>query len=186
MALNAEATWISSFETGCPPVGAVVDGVNNFADTIDGEASNLLSFASPVVLPVTYTWGKAAFVAALSSAVPTGSASTAFSLLASAWEAGVNAGTMVATGTGYVGTSTPSTTWSSPPTITIVSASVTTAKSNLQAALEAAPLVDDPANSEVPGAFRQAFLELQFTVTGPDSTPPPTGPLVLTTTASTE
>lgn len=187
MAIDSLGTWKSEGQSAITPVGPLPTAISTLADYVAARVDSKLALAAPVNVPISYTFGKAAFVGSLTSnlsIVP--SLATAASTIATAWESGVNAATVVATSSGSIDPATAATTWSSPPTVTILPSSVSSAKGTLSGALANMDLVGRFDESSFAEALRDAFLALQFTVSGQNSVSPPAGPNPLSTVADVE
>ena len=162
MAVNPEATWISTFASAMGPVADTSWAAALAAWA--GTEADLMELTS--ITGATFTFNLAVFTAQLLSLVSPNPAQTpALLTFATAWEAAVLASTMVvAGGSGFgfsaiVGTG--------------VASNSSAAKLILAAALVGPP-TDDITASAFPPAFRTGFLALVYLVTG--SGVPPTAP----------
>lgn len=166
-------TWQSTF------LG--VESAADFANWIDERVTGKAELTGIIAATPAnvFVWDKATFQSGLEAMPLSTSQSAAMATLAGVWESSIN-GTVVTIAPGdSLGAPTPATIWSVVTTSVLDPASITAAKAALQAALISAAAVDDKANSDLPQAFRDAFLLLTATVTGLDSTPIPVGPLPL-------
>jgi len=171
-------TWKSEWDLlPLDDVGTAWSG--NWAAYFAARNDSKLTFnpATIVGAPATFTFAQPAFQTPLAAGLPpdpTGASGIA--AIASAWEASILASTMSALPGISVGAPSPATTFSAIASIVVEPTSLTAAKAALIAALTAAPPVSTPLSSAYPGAFRDAFLMLQYVITGTNSVSPPAGP----------
>lgn len=126
----------------------------------------------------TFTFPTSIFATALVALAPTTSAAAGIAGFAGAWETALLASTALVAPGSYIGSPSPSTTFSVVATTVIDPASIAAGKAKLLELASAAP-VADPNDSEFPVKFREATLLLTITVSGLDASPTPSGPLPL-------
>ncbi len=126
----------------------------------------------PVVGPVSFTFQKAIFEARLRELRPAQKAMEAAIKWSDAWEAAINASTMVVAPGAFLGAPTPATMWSV-ATAVIDAGSVQAGKKLLVQKLSQAKLVNKTEENQFAEAFRMAFLAVTATVTGVSMTFPP-------------
>jgi hypothetical protein len=178
MMLDATSTWKSTID-GLP---AVSDDSwrENLSAAIHSLVSGKLEVAT--LSASTFTFGRAAFKAALSLCVPASTAVAGATNFANAWASGIEASAWAVSVGAYIGTTAPATMYGpvstagtpSPPIAATDPASITSAKAALVSALTSAGPADD--SEAFAAAFRDAFLGLKINVNGFNSIPynPPT------------
>lgn len=188
--LDIQATWQLDWDNiPLDPIGT--QGPTNIGNFIADKSDNKLSLAPPVVGNMAFTFFKATFIAEITGLPPTVDPVTGRTAFANAWRDAMMASIPIVPSGTYIGTPTPPTTFSAPPSATPV---VAAGYSALLADLLSAPLATGTyaaslvnpmlVPSQFPISLRNAFLMVQYILTGIDSTPPPLGPLPLSTTAS--
>jgi hypothetical protein len=170
--LGVVGDWTDKFNN-LPKVGDT-SWATNMANAVDELTTGLLEISNIKTIPAVFTFGKAAFEAALLPLAPVPLALTGATNFATAWETGINASTMtVSPGASVDLPATPANTYSSVASTLIDVASVTSAKTNLIIAI--AGIVPADNADAFATAFRNAFLELTCTTSGMNSvTPTPT------------
>jgi hypothetical protein len=152
----------------------------NFAAWVDGHVTDKMGVATVFQSSGTpnqgFTFNKSVFETQLKAGVLTPDPAVGALQFATAWETAILVSTMlIAIGESIGYPPTPATQWSAVGCV-ISPPSVAAAKATLVAALTSAPLGTDPNDSVFPEKFRDAFLSVQWVVTGSNSVPPPTGP----------
>ncbi len=173
MALQASNLWQTAWKDECPPVPDA-SWKQNLANFIDARVTNKLStsalFSAPGTGAMTFTFGKSAFLGALSDSKPAS--------LASAVEAGILASTVVVAPGAFIGSDAPATKFSVVTVAIVAPASAALAKAKVLSVMGLPP-TQNADQSQFPVILREAFLLLKISTTGLDSTPPPAGPLPL-------
>lgn len=173
MALSAANVWQTDWAEQCKPVKNDT-WKKNLANFIMAQVSHKLTteglLASGGAGGMTFTFGKEAFQGAL--------ADNKAETLASAFEAGILASTVLVAVGSFVGTQAPASTFSVITTSVINPASLIAAKAKVLEVMGLPP--KEAANqSQFPLKLREAFLLLKIDTVGLDSTPTPAGPLPL-------
>jgi len=168
MSIDALNIWVSTFEA-LQNAGAS-EWAPSFASWVDSRVSAKTELPGIGGGGLSFTFDKATFSTQL-EAIPKASDSTP--KFADAWETAILS-TIVAVANGsYIGTPSPTTTWSVVASTVIDPASIAAGKSKLLE-LEALPPAHD---SQFPKIMREAFLLLTITTSGTDSDSP-SNPLV--------
>jgi hypothetical protein len=174
MALAPDPVWAKKF-TDLPKVRDL-SWAANIANATDELATNMLEI-SGLFPGGTFTFKKGVFQAQLLPIVAAPVSQGA--LIAAAWGAAVQASTFSVSAGTIVGAPSPATIFSAPPVALILPPSIAAAQGALAVKLTSLLPVSDPAQSQFGPALRAAFLMLQVSITGIDSTPSPAGPLPL-------
>ena len=173
MPIDSLSEWKSEFSS--LPKVADESWKANLANYISGHISNELNLQT-YAPQVTFSFNTAAFESALAGIDAASGGGVA--AIAQGFSDGVQGGLIVAPGTAF-GSATPAETFSVVNSAQFDAASLSAAQSKISELQSAAP-VSDSNNSLFPVKLREAVLLLTATVSGQDSTPPPTGPLPLT------
>jgi len=178
--IDSVSVWKSEWDN------IVLDGVGSFypariAAYIAARVDNKLSFAPPVFGSTTYAFDQGTFIAGITGFLASPAQyitnRTAF---ANAWRDAAQVSIPIVSSGAYVGAPTPPTLWSAPPIAVPI---VTAGYASLLAATLAAQNVNTLGSSTLPVAIHDAFLLIQFTLTGLNSVIPPAGPQPLIATA---
>lgn len=181
MAIDALQIWKDEL-AALPKVADTSWAANFAAWYADRLAGITTSPAALVPSGFVFTFAQPAFAAQLLALGPETSALAGITGFANAWEAALNATTVVVAPGSAIPPPTPPTIFSVVISTTIDPASIAAGKAKLLE-LVTAPPVADPQNSQFPVKFREATLLLTITVIGLDSQPPPSagpGPQPLT------
>ena len=177
MPIDSESIWKQEIKNiGTTQVAA--EGVAKFAKAINQRVTGKLGVTG-ITGSIMYTWNPAAFVSIMLSAVPTPDPISGLIKLASAWETGTVSSILTVPSGSYIGSASPTTTWSLVIASIIDIPSIAVAKAALIAELQLAQAVNSADNSIIGTALFHAFKKLTATVSGLDSTPTPAGPLPL-------
>ena len=170
MAIDPLATWQSTF--AALPLVADDSWKANVSDWLDARIAGLAlnGIGGP---GLAFTFAKSSFQSALDPVDP--ALGNGAVVLAAAFETSV-LGSSYATGTGsYIGSATPTTTWSVVNSTIVDAVSVAAGKAKVLELLSA-PIVDAAIDSDFPVKMREAFLLLTISTSGLNSVVPPAGP----------
>ena len=179
MALDPENKWTKAIGD-LKPTKVVADAAAAMAKTVDGLVTGKAGLKG-ITGKLQFTFPIALFQTGLLGLAPLPDASAASQAWAMAWGNAVLTSIMVIPSGAIFGAASPKTTWSAPPVVVLLPPSVQAAQLSLATDLAAAGA--DPAkkadDNKLGAALRKAFLLLQFSATGLDTTPTPAGPLPL-------
>ena len=178
MALESLTIWQQTFKDEVPPVSDASwpDSITDwYADRFDDPRLSLPGLTINVP-PLPVVFGKAAFKGKIVELNPGLSQSAAMTIVADAWELGLNASTVSVIPLDAIGVPSPTTQWSSVTSSVFDPTSVAAGKSKILE-LIGAPNVDDALDAQFPVKFREATLLLTVTTTGLDSVAPTPNPL---------
>lgn len=177
MAIDALQIWKD--ELAALPKVADTSWAANFAAWYADRLAGITTSPSALVpTGFVFTFAEAIFAAQLLSLTPTTSALAGITGFANAWEAALNATTVVVGPGSFKPPSSPATLFSVVATTIIDPPSIALGKAKLLE-LVTAPPVADPQNSQFPVKFREATLLLTITVSGTNSITPTPTPLTV-------
>jgi len=168
--IDALPIWQSTF--AALPKVANNSWAGNFASWVDSRVTNKMGLNGMGGAGLSFTFNKTVFEAQLITLTPTGNALAGITAFADAWETAILASVAVVAAGSYIGSPSPSTTWSVVNTTTIDPPSILAAKNKIKE-LVSAPPTANALDSEFPIKFREAFLLLTITTSGLDSDSPP-------------
>ena len=177
MAMPPVNDWIDGF-AGLTPAG-IPDWATNMADLVDSLVTGKVALMG-LTGSVTFTFNKAAFMAALLTISIAPSAAIGAQNFATAWQMGMLASTIVVAPGAFIGVSTPPTLFSVVASSILDPVGIVAGKAILSSNLATALPVSDAQLSVIGPSFFAAFSLCSSTVTGMNSVSPPIGPLPLT------
>jgi hypothetical protein len=158
--------------------------ISNLANWITANTTGQLA-PNPLALSgagIVFTWNPAPFISTLMSASPSDSPS-AVTVVADAWESGINASVLLVPPGTYVGAPTPATIFSVVSSVAILAPTVAAAKAAMTASLLSAAPTTDINQVQIPSILYTAFTSISYSVSGMNTLPPPSGPTPLATVA---
>ena len=174
--IDSLSIWQSTFEA----LSKQEDWTQNFADWVDNRVTNkmdLIGVLHPSGNALSFTFNKSTFKSALELLPIVSNKVIGVTGFANAWESALLASSVSTLSGSYIGSATPTTTWS------VVNSTVLDAPGIAAGKAKILELANDPnvgaGESKFPEKFMDAFLLLTVTTTGLDSTPTPAGPLPL-------
>lgn len=159
----ADTTWALNF-------------ANWYANNITSISPDPTMYTDP---GFTFTFQSSIFQAQLLTLMPTLNALQGITGFANAWEAAILASIALSAPGAILMPASPATTFSTVITTLIDPASIVLGKAKILELASASP-VENANDSQFPVKFREATLQLTFTVVGLNSVPPPAGPQPLT------
>lgn len=180
MAVEPLNEWKNQFEN--MPKTQDSSWAKKFADTYAKLIQNIETDPTALVSQMQFTFQKTIFENMLMVLPPTTSSAAGATAFAAAWEAAIIASIVAIPSGAFIPPSAPPTLFSSVILSVIDPISIVKGKTEILKLASSQPASNAQA-SEFPVQFHKATLSLTITVTGLDSTPPPSGPLPLTAAA---
>lgn len=174
MAIDTLGTWQS--EWALLPLVIDDSWKQNVADYLAARVDNKLSLQTYGGVPVTFTFNKAAFLAAIAG-VSTGTGDGVIKIALGFSNAVQIAGSLIVLPGAFIGTNSPATLFSAVASSIITPAGAALGQAKIEE-LSSAPQVTTALASQFPVKLREAFLLLTADVTGTNSIVPVPTPLI--------
>jgi len=177
MTVNPLNDWKSKFKD-MPKSNSAAWG-KNLADLYSELIQNIETDPTALQSVLTFTFQKPIFASLMMSMPPVTSSQAGALGVATAWETAILASTVAVANGAIIPPPSPATTFSVVASSVIDPQSIIGAKKKILELASAKP-TSKSEDAKMPVILREATLLLTITVTGTDSTPPPSGPLPLT------